>query len=97
MKRILVILLIITSFLFIGCSKEDDYLGTYTLEYYQYVGDSEDIKNTSEIGEIILESDGTGTSTRSGISHKMNWTIDGENIVISYDDINACTSTIQYC
>ncbi len=82
MKKIFIgIVVFIFSILLVGCSN-DDYLGTYALEYSKYVGDSEDIKNTNDYAEIILESDGVGTSIRSGITHDIKWSIDGDNIQI---------------
>lgn len=67
-----------------GCGKKDlsSYAGTYELEYYKYVGDSDADKQTED-WTIELKADGTGKSNRDGASYDVEWSLDGENVKVT--------------
>ena len=83
MKKVLFGLLIITIGLFIitGCGNSNA-VGTYKLEYSKYVGDPDTAKST-EPWTIVLESNGSGKSSRNGANYDITWSISGENIKLS--------------
>ncbi len=76
-----------------GCGKKDlsAYAGTYKLEYYKYVGDSEEDKQTED-WTIELGTDGTGKSNRDGASYDVEWSLDGENVKV----VEKFIGTIEY-
>ena len=59
------------------------YEGIYKLEYSKYVGDPDTAKETDEVGEITLSSDGKGKSIRDGLNIDIEWSIDGDNITLT--------------
>ncbi len=86
MKKIFLFTLVTLAGLLVvaGCGKKDlsSYAGTYSLEYYKYVGDSEADKQTEE-WTMELSADGTGKSNRDGASYNVEWSLDGENVKIT--------------
>ncbi len=85
MKKVfLLCLLIIGLFIITGCgNKLSEYAGIYKLEYSKFVGDPDTAKDTSEVAEITLNSDGTGKSVRDGLNIDIEWKLDGENITLT--------------
>ena len=83
MKKILLMSLILVSlFIITACgNKLSEYAGTYKLDYYKYVGDSDTAKET-DISTITLNSDGTGKSIRDGLNIDITWSISDNNITI---------------
>ena len=84
MKKLILCSILVLFCLFVtGCGNElDKYSGTYKLEYSKFVGDPDTEKDTTDIQEIILNSDGTGKSNRDGLNINIEWKIDGENITL---------------
>ena len=85
MKRVIItVLLVFSCLMLVGCgNKLSSYSGTYILEYFKYVGDPDDAKNNTNVGEIILESDGTGKSNRDGFNYDIKWSLDEDNITLT--------------
>ena len=85
MKKIALCLSIImfSVLLLTGCGKSlKEYAGTYKKEYSKFVGDPDTAKDT-EVGEMLLNEDGTGKSTRGGATYNVEWSMDGENITLT--------------
>ncbi|MBR0231715.1 MAG: hypothetical protein IJQ53_05775 [Clostridia bacterium] len=86
MKKLLVITLAALMLLALGaCGKkeltpQEKAAGTYDLVHCKFVGDTE--WQTDEGAKLVLNADGTGTSTRDGATYKMTWTIDGEKFTM---------------
>ena len=86
MKKLLVLTLAALMLLALGaCGKKEPTpqelaAGTYNLVHGKFVGDDE--WQTEEGVYLVLNADGTGTSTRDGETFKMTWTIDGEKFTM---------------
>lgn len=81
MKKIVLCFITIVSFFILTSCGNNSYIGTYELDYYRYVGDPSDVKNTGN-SSIILDDDGVGTINRDGLNINITWEIDDENISI---------------
>ena len=82
-KIVLFVMVLFLGLIITGCGNSlKEYAGTYNLEYSKYVKDPDTAKNTSSYAAIILNSDGTGTSKRDGRTIDIEWSMDGENIIL---------------
>jgi len=83
MKKITLCFIIVLLVLITGCSSAlSKNAGTYQLDYYKFVGDSENEKNTENKWELVLKSDGTGESFRNGTSYVVEWSMNNDEINI---------------
>lgn len=86
MKKLLVLTLAALMLLALGaCGKKEPTpqelaAGTYKLVHCKFVGDDE--WQTEEGVYLVLNADGTGTSTRSDETYKMTWTVEGEKFTM---------------
>ena len=88
MKKIFCFVLIVSLFFIVGCGKNNnEYAGIYKLEYGKFVGDDDNSKDTSSIGEITLNEDGTGKSNYKGIVVDITWKMEDNNITIKKYDV----------
>lgn len=86
MKRTIVFALAVLMLLTLGaCGKKEPTpqelaAGTYKLVHSKFAGDSE--WQTDESANVVLNADGTGTSTRNDETYKMTWTVEGEKFTM---------------
>lgn len=80
----LIALAVLTVMSLAACgSKEVPGAGTYTGDYYKFVGDPDSAKVTTEPFSIELDKDGTGKFNRDGQTYNVEWRLDGEKLYLT--------------
>ena len=81
-KTLAVIMALVMALMLVACGaseEQKDVAGTYKCDKCKFVGDAE---WTTEDFTLVLNNDGTGTSTRE-LSSDVTWTLDGENFTMT--------------
>ena len=97
-KNTLLLLIMLMGTLFlIGCGKNNlsIYAGTYKLDYFKYVGDPENVKDTSNDEKLILNKNGTGIISRDNKRYELTWNVDDNKIELLLKDNYIYKGTIS--
>ena len=87
-NTLLLLIMLMGTLFFIGCGKNNlsIYAGTYKLDYFKYVGDPENVKDTSNDEKLILNKNGTGIISRDNKRYELTWNVDDNRIELLLKD-----------
>ena len=87
-NTLLLLIMLMGTLFFIGCGKNNlsIYAGTYKLDYFKYVGDPENVKDTSNDEKLILNKNGTGIISRDNKRYELTWNVDDNKIELLLKD-----------
>ena len=82
MKKTIVILVMLSLFIVIGCgNKLSKYIGTYEGMYTRYMIDREDVKNVEEF-KLVLNKNGKGKHYRNEEVYDVKWSVKDNKITV---------------